>query len=170
MIEQSNREKARVQPDDPPQNPDELVNQFMHLPPVVTLDVWGVLQDGQMVAQGLMQCLSIGSNEDQAQLTSLLVDPEWRRQGVGTELMRQMAGRALQLGRTTLMTNSTSLEAAGALFLAACGLEARQENGENRLHLADLSPALLRDCTTRPDDDYTLEIWLGNLPEGQLEA
>lgn len=170
FVEQANREINRLRPDDPPAHPDEVVSQFMNLPPALTaLELWAVMDKGTMVAQALMQCVSIGSNEDQAQV-SLLIDPDWRRQGLGTELMREMSGLSLELGRTTLVATSTSLEPAGAAFLTACGLEAKQKNGENRLKLADLSPALLRDWTTRPNDGYTLEIWQGVIPDDQLEA
>ena len=71
----------------------------MNLPPVIMVDLWAVMEDGQMVAQGLMQCASIGLNEDQAQ-SGLLIDPQWRRQGLGSELLRRMAAATLGRGRT----------------------------------------------------------------------
>ena len=91
-------------------------------------------------------------------------------QGLGSVLLRRKAAAPLGQGRTILTASSASLEPAGAAFLTTCGLEARQQNGENRLHLADLPPALLHDWTIRQADEYTLEIWHGDIPEAQLEA
>lgn len=99
LAEQTNRQIKRLRPDDPLQNAEELVNQFIDLPPVIMVDLWAVTEDGQMVAQGLMQCASIRLNEDQVQ-SGLLIDPQWRRQGLGSELLRRMAAAALGRGRT----------------------------------------------------------------------
>lgn len=99
LAERTNRQIKRLRPDDLLQNAEELVNQFMNLPPVIMVDLWAVTEDGQMVAQGLMQCASIGLNEDQAQ-SGLLIDPQWRRQGLGSELLRRMAAATLGRGRT----------------------------------------------------------------------
>lgn len=169
LIEQGNRNIKRTHPLDPPQNPEEVVAQLLDLPAILTVDLWAMMIEGMMVASGFLQCVSMGSNEDRASL-ELLVDPQYRRQGLGTALLERAALRARGLGRSTLMTASTNLNEAGAPFLFFAGFEARQENGINQLKLSELPEGVLSRWTNCPDDDYTLEIWHGDIPEQELDA
>lgn len=54
---------------------------------------------------------------DEAHVTNLLVDPDWRRQGIGIELMRSLIAAAVEVGvrHLTLEVRSRN-EAARALY------------------------------------------------------
>lgn len=170
VVEHGNRQRLETHPDDPPRDPEEIVALMAHLPPILDLETWSVADaNGGVGAHATLQILNMDTNQHVVQL-ELVVESHLRRQGIGTALLRLAAQHSRQLGRTLLMTDSNDRVPAGQPFLEKYGLTQGLVNHVNQLKIAELPSGLLTTWTTRQPDDYTLEIWHGDIPENDLSA
>jgi mycothiol synthase len=169
VIEHSNRHRLETHPDDPARDPEEMVAQMAHLPPIVDLETWSVSDANGIGAHATLQILNMDTNQHLVQL-DLVVESHLRRQNIGTQLLRLAAQHSQQLGRTLLLTDSSDRVPAGQLFLEKYGLTQGLVNHENQLKIAELPVGLLETWTTRQADDYSLEVWHGDIPETDLLA
>jgi GNAT superfamily N-acetyltransferase len=88
--------------------------------------------DGAQVRGWFRLYLPSRENLDVGDL-ELVVDPGWRRLGLGTELLRHAAGRAAEQGRSRLM--GEPLQVSGvAEFAKAAGARAGVPEGRRSLH------------------------------------
>ena len=108
-------------------------------------------------------------NRRRAYLT-LLVSPEFRRQGAGTRLLAHAAARAAQQGRTVLVTQARDGSAAEAFFRAAGGqpgiTEVRRVQRVTAIGDGQLSE--LRATAQPAAAGYSLDRWQGTIPGDQL--
>jgi GNAT superfamily N-acetyltransferase len=137
-------------------------------------ETWLATQDGRPVGCYLLQ-LPDRANQ-QVAFCELVVPPDARRHGIGSELLSHCAGRARLAGRTMLATEVLD-GSAGAGFAAARG--ARRGNTELRRildlrdpALAGRGSALAAEAAAR-STGYELTSWTGLTPDkflGQAAA
>ena len=170
VVAHINRHRLETYPDDPARDPEEMVAQMAHLPPILDLETWSVPDaNGEVGAHATLQILNMDTNQHVVQL-ELVVESHLRRQGIGTQLLRLATQHSQQLGRTLLITDSSDRVAAGQPFLEKYGLTQGLVNHVNQLKIAELPSGLIKTWTTRQPDDYSLEIWHGDVPENDLVA
>ncbi len=169
-----NRAKAETLPDDPPTPLEETIAQMKNVPPFVGIYAWvGWNPDKtEMVAAGGVSFLRMEENQHLAQF-DLSVDQDYRRQGLGRELLRQAVQAAQAENRRLLMTGTNERVPAGEAFMTRLGAERGLEMHTNQLTLADLDLALIErwqeEGATRAAG-FTLGFWDGAYPEDQLDA
>ncbi len=169
VVEHGNRHRLETHPDDPARNPEEMVAQMAHIPPILDLETWSVADANGVGAHATLQILNMDTNQHLVQL-ELVVESHLRRQGIGTKLLRLAAQHSQQLGRTLLITDSTDRVSAGQPFLEKYGLTKGLVNHVNQLKITELPNDLLNTWTTRQPSQYSLEIWHGDIPETDLVA
>jgi GNAT superfamily N-acetyltransferase len=98
-----------------------------------------------------------------AAFVQLLVDPEQRRQGIGTALFQRVLERSRELGVEALRGHHTTV--AGAAFAARLGAVEQQRVARS---LLDLRTAELPE--PQVPDGFDVVTWLGRVPDEHLEA
>ncbi|GGS42473.1 GNAT family N-acetyltransferase [Deinococcus knuensis] len=169
LVAHLNRLRAESHPHDPPVDPANVWGQMQHLPPHLELDFWTVEEDGQIMAHVRTQLFNTGDNQHLAEL-ELLVAPGARRRGLGGDLLRLAAQSMQSRGRTLLIAQTNNRVPAGEVFARRSGFQSGLSNHVNSLRLADIPDGLLEAWTTRPDDGYTLEVWVDGVPDADLNA
>ena len=169
-----NLAKAEILPDDPPTPLEEMVARMRNIPPFVSLHPWaGWSADGEeMVASLVATFLKTEENKHLLQF-EIEVHPDYRRRGVGRELLRLAVGVARQEGRWLMMTGTNGRVPTGEAFMEHIGAERGLEEHTNQLLLADLNPALVASWQAEGQKraaGFALGFWDGPYPEDQLEA
>ncbi len=169
-----NRARAETLPDDPPTPLEETMARLRNIPPFVAVYPWaGWSADGaEMLASLVVSFLKTEENRHLAQF-EISVDPEYRRRGVGRELLRLAVGAARAEGRRLMMTDTNERVPAGAAFMERVGAERGMEDHTNQLALADLDRGLVarwQEAGQERASGFTLGFWDGPYPEDQLEA
>ena len=169
-----NRARAETLPDDPPTPLEETMARLRNIPPFVALHPWaGWSADGEeMLASLVVSFLKTEENRHLAQF-EIEVHPEYRRRGIGRELLRLAVGVARAEGRRLMMTGTNGRVPAGAAFLERIGAERGLEEHTNQLVLADLDTALVARWQAAGREratGFTLGSWDGPYPEDQIEA
>ncbi len=169
-----NRAKAETLPDDPPTPLEETVAQMKNVPPFVGVHAWvGWNADKtEITAAGVVSFLRTEENQHLAQF-DLSVDAEYRRQGLGRELLRAAVQAAQAENRRLLMTDTNERVPAGEAFMQRLGAERGLEMHTNQLALADLDRALIDQWQAEGAiraAGFTLGFWDGAYPDAQLDA
>ena len=102
-----------------------------------------VQRDGQVLGYGETRYAEDGSNPDRL-LVILRVDPDHRRQGIGTLMLGRVVTTAEGLGRGLLQGWVFDTAPAGAEFAQAVGAEEKLHHHENVLNVEDLDLDLMR--------------------------
>ena len=169
-----NRAKAETLPDDPPTPLFETVGQMKNVPAFVGAYAWaGWNPDrSEMVASGVIQWMKVEENRHMAQF-DLSVDKDYRRQGLGRALLRQVVQTAQSENRRLLMTDTNARVPAGEAFLRRLGAERGLEMHTNQLTLAELDLALIERWQAegaKRAAGFTLGFWDGAYPDDHLDA
>ena len=139
-----NAMRAESHPEDPPTPLAELEALLDNIPSFVRVWAWlGRDEKGQVVCGAQLLSLDTGDNPHVAQV-DLGVLPDWRRQGNGRQLLRQVAEAARGAAKTLLMGGTTERAPAGAAFCEWAGARPGLDGHTNRLVLADVDRDLLR--------------------------
>ena len=169
-----NRAKTETLPDDPPTPLEETVAQMKNVPPFVGIYAWaGWNPSGtEMVATGVVSFLRTEENQHLAQF-DLSVDHQYRRQGLGREMLRQAVDAVQSENRRLLMTDTNERVPAGDAFMQRLGAERGMEMHTNQLVLADLDRTLLEQWQAEGAQragGFTLGFWDGAYPDDQIDA
>ncbi len=168
-----NRINAEIWPDDPPQTLDETKRNYRAVPAFWTPREWLVRDAaGEVIANATVGWPEVEENRHLAE-SWIGVMPEWRRQGVATRLLRLVAERARDVGRTMLLASSFSTVPAGEAFLARMGAKMGMAGYSNQLRIGDLNRELVRTWLERArilEPEFELGLWVGPYPEERLEA
>ena len=169
-----NRARAETLPDDPPIPLEETVAQMRNIPPFAAVHAWaGWDADGtEMLAGAFVSYLKTEENTHLVQF-DIDVHPDYRRRGVGRELLRRAVALTQSEGRRLMMTDTNERIPAGEAFMTRLGAERGLEMHTNQLALADLDPALLAQWRTQGQEraaGFTLGAWDGPYPDDQLDA
>lgn len=103
---------------------------------------------------------------------AMSVHPRWRRQGLGTELLRHAAARARAHGRSVL-AGETFAGTAGARFAVAAGATAGLTEARRFLHVPAIEQdqiAGLRRAAEKEAAGYSLMRWMGPVPDAHLDG
>ncbi len=102
----------------------------------------------------------------------LMVHPEHRRRGYGSELLDHLVREAKLAGRTSLLVDAWDSERSTA-FASRAGLERRSQAVNRRQHLTELDPAVLSELCDEAAEaarDYELVRVVGHTPPELVEA
>ena len=169
-----NRARAETLPDDPPTPLEETIAQMKNIPPFVGIYAWigWNVDKTEIIASGVVSFLRTEDNQHLAQF-ELSVDPDYRRRGLGRELLRQAIDAAQAENRRLLITDTNERVPDGEAFMRRLGAERGLEMHINQLALSDLDLALIERWQTEGAvraAGFTLGIWDGAYPNDQLDA
>jgi mycothiol synthase len=161
-------------PDDPAVPLEETIQQLKNIPPFVALKMWCTWVPGQteIVAQSNVALMRTDENQHMAQF-ELTVQPEYRRRGLGRQLLTQVAEAAQTDNRRLLITETVDRIPAGEAWMTRLGAQKELEAHVNQLSLADLERGLVERWIAQANPlagEFELGLWEGPYPEGQLAA
>lgn len=160
------------QPDDPPIPLEETTNQMKNLPTFVDMKMWCVWneENSEMVAQGNVGLMHTDENKHLAQF-DIMVHPDFRRQGLGKQLLGLIVEAAQADNRRLLLTNTNDRIPAGEAFMQRLEGKPGLEGHVNQLKIADLDYNLIREWLEQGQKnvaEFELGIWEGDYPDEQL--
>lgn len=166
--------RAEVVPDDPPIACDEETGRWQALPHFFEEGAWAFWElDGRRIAAFASIDADYSGDNLHASEFGIEVLPEYRRQGLGRQLLRRVVAFAGEHNRRLLITSSTERVPAGGEFLKRIGATRASEGGENQLNLADVNRALLKRWMRQGEAlsrEFCLELWEGPVPERYLSG
>ena len=143
--------QAESQPDDPSTSVEELKLRLLNIPPIFGFAQW-VATDGQeMVAHANIGIPRMDTNKHLVQF-DIGVLPEWRRHGLGTRLLSEIADVAEHEERSLLVSGTRTTAPSGDGFMEALGGNVGLATHVNDLNVADLNHALLQEWLKRAPD------------------
>jgi GNAT superfamily N-acetyltransferase len=170
-----NLRQAIINPDDPPTEMDQTRRQFLSAPPVVTEYHWlaWIQSEDQPVLAGRAEVdlINLEENKHMAQCY-LFVLPEYRRRGIGSQLLAMIAKQAQEGGRTLLLSSVYERDPAGQAFATRIGAQVGLATHINQLKIDELNRPLLKTWIDRAPErasGFRLEFWDGPYPEADLE-
>lgn len=161
------------QPDDPAIPLEETTNQMKNLPSFVDLKMWCVWNEdhSEMIAQGNVGLMYTDENKHLAQF-DIIVHPNYRRQGIGKQLLGFIAEAAQADNRRLLLTDTNDRIPAGEAFMQKLGAQRGLEGHVNQLRMADLNHDLIQEWLEQGQknvSEFELGFWEGNYPQEQLQ-
>lgn len=158
-------------PDDPPIPLDEDIRRAQNIPPAVDVSAWVIWDGDRVVAEGNLEILRTEENKHLVE-GHLHVLPEYRRRGLGTRLLAQLAEATARQGRTLMIGFTFGNVPAGTAFVQRLGARAGLETHTNQLDLNDLNRDLISAWMTRAPEraaGFELLLWINDYPEEHLE-
>src|SRR5262245_26056401 len=168
-----NRLRAESWPDDPPIELDERITHWRSIPAFVDVRLWTAWKrpagsDAAIVATGHVTTADMPSNRHAAEF-NIGVLPEFRRRGLGTQLLARVAEAAAEADRRLLITFTDSRIPAGDAFMERAGARVGVSARESELDLEQLDASLMNSWIERaPRDEFELGLWEGPYPEEAL--
>jgi mycothiol synthase len=161
-------------PDDPPVALDETINELHNIPPYVELKFWTAHTpaEGEIIAVGYIQLLRMEENQHLAAI-EVTVQPAYRRQGIGRQLLSLLAQAAITDNRRLLIAQTNDRIPAGEAFMARLGAKKGLVGHVNQLRIVDLDPQLIDRWLQQGNarsSEFELGLWDGPYPEEQLPA
>ena len=167
-----NRIQAEELPDDPPLIVEDAVVRMRNLPSTTVMHIWVLWLGGQIAAQCRLDWVELESNLEAAGI-DVTVEPDLRRQGIATELVRRSLEIAQAANRPRLFAGSSDRVPAGRLFLESLGFRPKIEAHVNQLAIDRLDNMLMaswRAIGCSRAQDYDIELWDGPIPAERLNA
>jgi hypothetical protein len=96
---------------------------------------------------------------------------DYRRRGIGRELLQKILEATKEVNRRLLMTESNDRIPGGEAFLKAIGAKKALEAHMNQLKIDDLNPELINNwllIAKERNDEFTLGFWSGPYPEEKI--
>jgi len=161
-------------PDDPPIPLDETISNMQTLPPFVDARMWVVWdpEGKKVIAQGNLVLLRMEENQHLAQF-EITVLPEFRQQGLGCQILKQVAETAKDDNRRLLMTETVDRIPGGEIFMKRIGAQKGLETHTNQLRISDLDNHHLSEWLKSGDahkDEFELGFWEGPYPEDKIQV
>ena len=174
LNQHSNRIRRERLPDDPPVPLDETIKNMQSLPPFADVRMWIAWNPKQpeINAQGNLILLRLEENKHLCQF-EITVIPDFRKQGLGRQLLNLIASTARDDNRRLLMTETVDRIAAGEAFMNRIGAQKGLETHTNQLILSDLNPKLVSAWMTKGEDnlaEFEIGFWDGAYPEDKIQA
>ncbi len=163
--------RAEVIPDDPPMPCAEEAGHWKALPDFIVEGAWAAWEPGErMVAFAAIDADYSGDNMHLADFTIEIL-PEYRRRGLGRELLGHVVRFARAHTRRLLIAGSNERVPAGAEFLKRIGARMGSPGGENQLCLEDVDRELINRWLRQAmplHDEFDLELYSEPLPEDKV--
>ncbi len=161
-------------PDDPPITLDERIQELKNIPPYVDVKIWYAREAGHddMIAEGLLQLINMEENQHLAQF-EITVQPKYRLQGLGRQMLSLITRAAEADNRRLLITTTYDTIPAGAAFMTRLSAKRGLEGHVNQLRLEDLDRNLLAQWMEQGHSlasEFELGLWDGPYPDDRLEA
>jgi mycothiol synthase len=126
---------------------------------------WTARLDGRLAGHFVAQ-LPVDGNEHLG-MVRLLVHPELRRRGIGTELLRVGAAELRARGRRIVEIAQVDTNSPGDRFAASRGFRTVQKSIFQALEIAEVDPDI---WAVAPADGYRLVRWNGRAPDDLVES
>jgi mycothiol synthase len=173
LNELRNAMRLEIWPEDPPWPCSEEVHRLQTIPAIVQDAAWAIWDRSQprILAFGETNIFHTGDNPRVLDV-KIEVLPEFRRRGLGRELLRLIAAYARKEGRTLLMPECNDRVPAGAAFLERIGGRKGLDEPTNQLRLVDLDRSLVQHWMEREGDlstEFALGFWDSQYPEDRLQ-
>ena len=174
LNQHNNRIRRERLPDDPSVPLDETIKNMQSLPPFVDVRMWIVWNPKQpeIIAQGNLILLRLEENKHLTQF-EITVIPDFRKQGLGRQLLNIIASTAQDDNRRLLMTETVDRVAAGEAFMNRIGAQKGLETHTNQLILSDLNPKLVSAWMSKGEEnlaEFEIGFWDGAYPEDKIQA
>ena len=168
----TNRIRLERLPDDPPVPVEETIQNIQSIPPFVDMRMWACWDANQkeIIAAANVAVFRMEENQHVAQF-DISVLPEYRRQGLGRQLLEQIAAFVKQENRRLLLTNTVDRIPAGEVFMQRIGAKKGLEAHTNQLRITDLDRELVAGWLARGQNnlnEFELGFWDGAYPDEQL--
>lgn len=165
--------RREILPDDPPWPLTEDVHRWQTMPTMVEVAAWAAWDDSgqQVLAFGQADIFHTGDNPQLVEVR-LEVLPDFRRQGLGTRLLRLVADHTRKHARNLLLMECNDRAPAGAEFLARLGARKGLDEPVNQLDLAHLDRDLVKRWLAGEDDfaaEFSLGLWDCPYPDERLQ-
>lgn len=171
----NNDHRAEILPDDPPISLEESKRSLQHLPDFVDAFAWAawdVVNHQEMIATGNVNIARTEENQHIAEM-GIYVRQPYRRQGIGTNLLKKISEVARSENRRLLVTEAIGNLSIGESFLFRIGGEKGLVGHLNQLRLDELDLRLVETWLERGrgnESDFSLGLWEGPYPENQMDA
>jgi mycothiol synthase len=170
----TNRLRHEYLPDDPPIPLEESIQELKHLPPFVEIKMWCAWDSnhGEIIAAGNVGLLRMEENQHLAQI-DITVQPNYRRQGLGRQLLALLNEAAHADHRRLLLAQTYDRMPAGEAFMTRLSAQKGLEGHVNQLRMAELDHGLIERWLEQGRGhaaEFELGLWDGPYPEGQLAA
>src|SRR4030042_1997291 len=161
-------------PDDPPIPLEESIQELKNMPTFVELKMWCAWDSNrsEIIAEGYVGLMHMEENQHLAQF-DISVQPEYRRQGLGRQLLALLTEAARADNRRLLLTQTYDRMPAGEAFMTRLGAKKGLEGHVNQLRLADLDRSLIGTWLEQGQAhtaEFELGLWDGPYPDDQLAA
>lgn len=169
----NNRLRLESLPDDPPVSVEQTISQLQNMPSYAEMHFWAVWNPDQteILGRGFLLIYRVEENQHLAHF-NVSVLPEYRRQGIGREILRPIIDLAQQEKRRMLMTVITDRVPGIAELMTRLGAVKGQQGHTNQLQIKDLDRNLVQGWLTRGQQQSTafeLGCWDGAYPEDKLQ-
>jgi GNAT superfamily N-acetyltransferase len=165
----SNRMQSEYWPEDPPRTVEETMRNWRFLPSFFEENLQAIWGQNQIVA---LANAEVSRTEDNQHLVWFEIEvlPEYRKQGIAKGLLQFVCEIAQEEKRKLLMSFSDSAIPAGAAFMNRLNAQAGMESRTNQLTLSALDSKLIQSWQGQgPANEFSLGIWEGAFPEGEIE-
>ena len=169
----TNRMRLERLPDDAPIPLEETIQNLQSIPDFVDVRLWAAWKPDQseIIALGEIDLIRMEGNDHLSQF-DITVAPEFRRKGLGRQLLELIAEAAVQDNRRVLITVTHDRMPGGAAFAERIGAKKGLETHTNQLRIDDLDRALLDRWLLRGQEnlpEFELGFWDGPFPEEQIK-
>jgi mycothiol synthase len=168
-----NAMRREALPEDPPWPADEQTRHFQGMPAIQDDTAWvasrGAPED--IVALAQADIFQTGDNP-RVLWFEVGVLPDFRRQGLGRLMLRQLAAHARSRGRTLLTVECHDRAPAGPAFLERIGARPGLVEAMNQVRIADLDRGLIDSwLSLRPtlSAEFELGFWYSPYPSERLQ-
>lgn len=159
-------------PDNPAPSREALVREHESVPDFATVHRWLAWSGDEVVGHAKARWRGGVDNQHIAG-GDVGVLPSWRRQRIGTQLIHVAATAAHAAGRSTMIFDSDSKFAPGAVFLEQLGGKKSLVGRRTRLSVAELDRSLLSawlDPGRETAEAFEILKWADRVPDEHLEA
>jgi len=159
-------------PEDPMEPYERWRASWRHQPSWQKRHDWSAIEEtsGRLVGTGFLPLEYLETNRNLAWF-SIQVDPDFRRQRIGTRVLERVVETAQADGRTLL--GAGAIEGSGGeAFLTSLGAELKSTERKSRLAVDRLDLGMMREWVKRAEEranEYRLVEWQDRCPEEYLE-
>jgi mycothiol synthase len=173
LNQHTNRMRLERLPDDPPIPLEETIQNLQNIPPFVFLKIWNAWNPDRsaILAMSVVQFMRTEENKHLAQF-DITVLPEYRRQGLGRQLLSLIAETVQQEDRRLLLTDTIDRAPGGEAFMKRIGAQKGLEAHTNQLRITELEHDRVTEWLRRGQQnlaEFELGFWDGAYPEDKLQ-
>lgn len=133
---------------------------------------WVVWNEAAIIANAWTELAVEGKNANVVNF-NIMVQPTYRKRGLGRALLAAVAEYAQAAGSSTMITQTGRHRPEGEIWMRRIGAMPTIESRSSRLALAEVNVDLVETWVQRAAEragGYTLEFWNGYYPEIELDA